>query len=376
MFPHFRNFRHSYFIIIFIISGIFRCFSIMYLPSLPAVSVILISSIFHHFRTMPSFSRLFYSIISENFRHSYFIISGFPSFMFRFIIISSFPSYSVVFRLSCSVISGNFCLSYFIISGLFRRRPVLAVRSQFDPGLFSLEIVHSSFIIHHYFIISRLFRWFSVFYVPSFPEISVIHTSYFYHFRNIPSFMFRTWYFIISGLCRCFSVFHVPLFPEIVVIHISSLFHYLQIIASCFRLSCSVSSRKFPSFIFHHFRIIPSSCRFEFWPSAANLIQASRPSYYIISRLLRRRVVLAVRNQFDPGFPSISDYIFRRRAVLTVRSQSDPRLPPFIFLYFRIIPSSAVRSHFDPGLFFLETETNSMCCWEQEGESTTYSVGS
>ena len=341
------SFRNSYFINISSFPDYAVVFPVFSIPSFPKISVIHISS-FPDFRLLCSGSSLFHH--------------------FRVI-----PSFS---RLSCSVISGNFCLSYFIISGLFHRRPVLAVRSQFDPGLFSLEIVHSSFIIHHYFIISRLFRWFSVFYVPSFPEISVIHTSFFYHFRNIPSFMFRTWYFIISGLCRCFSVFHVPLFPEIVVIHISSLFHYLQIIASCFRLSCSVSSRKFPSFIFHHFRIIPSSCRFELWPSAANLIQASRPSYYIISRLLRRRVVLAVRNQFDPGFPSISDYIFRRRAVLTVRSQSDPRLPPFIFLYFRIIPSSAVRSHFDPGLFFLETETNSMCCWEQEGESTTYSVGS
>ena len=65
---HFRNFRHSH---VIIFSSFPDCSVVdFYVPSLPAISVIHISSLFHHFRIIPSLS----SVISGNFRHSYHII--------------------------------------------------------------------------------------------------------------------------------------------------------------------------------------------------------------------------------------------------------------------------------------------------------------
>ena len=158
----------------------------------------------HHFRIIPSFCRVLCSVISGKFRHSHFIIS------------SVFPGCSDVFRPLCSIISGYCRHSYFIIififSGLFRRFSVFYV-----PSFPEIPVIHMSSLFHHfrmvpslssiisgnlrhsYFIMSRVLPWFCVFYVPSFPDYSVVFQS----------FMFRTWYFIMSGLFRRFSVFNV-----------------------------------------------------------------------------------------------------------------------------------------------------------------------
>ena len=142
--------------------------------------------------------------------------------------------------------------------------------------------------------------------VPFFPDISVIHISFPFHFRNIPSFIFHHFRVIVHlrnvpscfhlasqsiiNHCRmseafCFvcsltsgnfrhayliiSVsipdYSVVIFSEVSVLHISSFTLH-------FRITPSSYFRKFPSFIFHissfplHFRIIPLSC-FRKFPS-------------------------------------------------------------------------------------------------------------
>ena len=172
---HFRNIAVLSRLLCSVISGIFRHSYIniissfrnipWFLPSFllrhlrtsrPEYTVVFLSFMFRRFRKCRSFFRLISSVISAIFCHSYSINTSsfpdysvfFPSFMLRhfrefpffiFHHVYHFRNIAVFYRFFCSVISGNFCLSYFIISGLFRRRPVLAVRSQFDPGLLSLR---------------------------------------------------------------------------------------------------------------------------------------------------------------------------------------------------------------------------------------------
>ena len=136
MFRHFRKFPSFIFHHSFIISGSFPQFSIFYVPSFPEISVIYISSLVHHFRIIP------WSLHFFMFRHSREIsVIHISSLVHHFRIIPSFLS------LLCSAMSGNFRHSYSIISGLFRRRPFLAVRGEFDPNLFSLETETQQYVL-------------------------------------------------------------------------------------------------------------------------------------------------------------------------------------------------------------------------------------
>ena len=142
----------------------------------------------------------------------------------------------------CSVISGKFRHSHFIISSVF-------------PGC---SDVFPSFMFHHFRILSS-FLFHQLF--SSFPDYSVV-----------------------------FSVFYVPSFPEIPVIHMSSLFssfpygsvvkfhHFRKFAPFIFHHVQSIYCLGFASFMFRHFRIIPSffslSC-FRTW-------------YFIMSGLFRR----------------------------------------------------------------------------------------
>ena len=203
---HFRLFRHSY----FIISVPFPDYcSVLF----PEISVLHISSFPFHFRMIPS---------------SYF--RKFPSFIFH-----HFRFISGLFR---RLISGNFRHSYFIISVSFPG----------DSGVLfpEISVLHiSSFPLHFRMIPSLYFRKFPSFIFHHFHFISGF-------FRRLISGNFRHSYFILSVSFPDYSVF---LFPEISVIHISSFpFHFRIIPSSYFR--------KFPSFIFHHFRFISGLFRF------------------------------------------------------------------------------------------------------------------
>ena len=164
------------------------------------------------------------------------------------------------------------------------------------------------FFCHAYLIISVSIPGYSVVICS---EVSVLHISSFpLHFRNIPSshfrkfasFMFHHFRFI-SGLFRrhisgnfrssyfiisaSFPDYCVVIFPEISVLHISSFPLHFRIIASSY-------FRKFPSFIFHHFRFISGLFRC--------LASGSfRPSYFIISVSFPDYSILAVRVIFDLG---------------------------------------------------------------------------
>ena len=227
---------------------------------------------------------------------------------------------------------------------------------------------------------------------PSFPNVSVfslmfrffrISPSFIFHFRFI-SGIFRRSCFINSGiLCICeifrlvsislrhsyliisvsISDYSVVIFSEVSVLHISSFPLHFRIIPSSY-------FRKFPSFIFHHFRFISGFfCRHisgNFRPSYF-MIPASFPDYSVvifpeisilhihhfrfISGLLRRLISGNFRHSYfiiSASFPDHSVVLFPEVSVLHISSF------PF---HFRIIPSSAVRVFFDLGLFCLETET-------------------
>ena len=148
--------------------------------------------------------------------------------------------------------------------------------------MFRLFRKSPSFIFHHfrfiswsfhrsYFITSGLLCMFEMFRLvsislpsPSLPDVRSFLFCMFPYLRKVPSFIFHDFRFI-SGLFRrlmsgnlhpsnfiiyvSFPDDSVVLFPEISVLHISSFrFHFRMIPSSHFR--------KFPSFIFHHFRFI------------------------------------------------------------------------------------------------------------------------
>ena len=185
---------------------------------------------------MSGLLRLFPSFMFRNFRK-------FPFFIFHHVY--HFRNIAVLSRLLCSVISGIFRHSYINIISSFRNIPWLL----------------PSFLLRHLRTSRPEYTVVFLSYVPSVPEMSVVFPSYiFRHFRNFLSFIFHQ-YFIISGLLRLFSVFHAPSFPGISVFHISSCLSFPEYSGVLpFFLFCHF--RKFLSFIFHHFRIIPSSSRF------------------------------------------------------------------------------------------------------------------
>ena len=181
--------------------------------------------------------------------------------------------------------------------------------------------------IHH-------FRMFSVFFFLTF-RVFRISPSFIcpFHFRNIPSFIFHHFRVIVHlrNIPSCFhlasqsiiagcpklSVLYVPVLPEIAVIHISSFPFQFRIIPSSY-------FRKFPSFIFDHFRFISGLFRRHI---SANF----RPSYLIISA----------------SFPDYSVVIFPEISVLhissfplhfrTIPSSYFRKFPSFIFHHFRLI---------------------------------------
>ena len=212
----------------------------------------------------------------------FFRISPSVIFHFRFIsgifrrYISSFPGYCAFAK--CSVLfpsrfpvhpcrmSEAFCFVCSLTSGIFLS--CISHHFRFNSGLFRRHMFGS--FRPSYFIISASFPEYSV---VTFPEICVLHVSSFpLHFRIIPSSYFRKFplfifhhFRFISGLLRrhisgnfrpsyfiisaSFPDYCVVIFPEISVLHISSFpLHFRIIPLSCFR--------KFPPFIFHHFRFI------------------------------------------------------------------------------------------------------------------------
>ena len=239
-------------------------------PSLPNVSVLFFNVPF--FRISPSFIFDF-RFISGIFRRSYFIISGLLCIceMFRLVSIS-LPSPSLP-----DVRSFLFCMFPY-----FRKISVMHISSfpfQFRIIPSSYFRKFPSFIFHHFRFISGLFR------------------------RHI-SGSFRPSYFIISA---SFPDYSVVIFPEISAVHISSFPLHFRIIASSY-------FRKFPSFIFHHFRFISGLLR--------RLISGNfRHSYFIISA----------------SFPDYSVVLFPEVSVLHISS-----FP----LHFRIVGSSSVRVFF------------------------------
>ena len=175
--------------------------------------------------------------------------------------------------------------------------------------------------------------------VPFFPDISVIHISCPFHFRNIPSFIFHHFRVIVHlrNVPSCFylasqsiiagcpklSVLYVPLLPEISVMHISSFPFQFRIIPSSY-------FRNFPSFIFHHFRFISGLFRC--------LVSGSfRPPYFIISVSFPDYSALAVRVIFDLGLFCLETET-QQYVLLGI-------IPSFIFHHFRFISGLFRRSY-------------------------------
>ena len=169
--------------------------------------------------------------------------------------------------------SEDSCFFYFLISGI----SIINISSFLD-----LSIIHISSLPFY-------FRMIPASYFGTFPYCKFRHFCFISGlFHRLMSGNFRHSYFIISV---SFPDYSVVLFPEISVIHISSFpFHFRIIPSSYFR--------KFPSFIFHHFRFISRRCR--------RLISGNfRHSYFIISVSFPDYSVLAVRIFFDLGLFSL-----------------------------------------------------------------------
>ena len=198
----------------------------------------------------------------------------------------SFPEYSVVHILSFP----GYC-AFAKCSILFSSRfPVHHCRMS-EAFCFVCSLTSGNFR-HAYLIISASFPDYSV---VIFPEISALHISSFpLHFRIIPSSYFRKFPSFIFHHFRFIS----GLFRR----HISGNFRSSYfIISASFPIILSSYFRKFPSVIFHHFRFISGLLR--------RLISGNfRHSYFIISA----------------SFPDYSMSCFRK-------------FPSFIFHHFRFI---------------------------------------
>ena len=202
--------------------------------------------------------------------------------MFRFFRIS--PSFIFHFRF----ISGIFRRSYFIISGL------LCICEMFRLVSISLPS-------------------------PSLPDVRSFLFCMFPYFRKFPSCISHHFRFNSGLFCRhifgsfrpsCFIIsasfpdYSVVMFPEISVLHISSFPLHFRIIPSSY-------FRKFPLFIFHHFRFNSGLLR-------RHISGNFRPSYFISSA----------------SFPDYSVVLFPEISVTHISS-----FP----LHFRIIQLSCFR---------------------------------
>ena len=162
---------------------------------------------------------------------------------------------------------------------------------RFISGIFR----RSYFVISGLLCICEMFRLVSISLPsPSLPDVRSFLFCMFHYFRKFPScisphFRFNSGLFRrhIFGSFRpsCFII--SVSFPDYSVLHISSFPLH-------FRITPSSYFRKFPLFIFHHFRFISGLFRC--------LVSGSfRPSYFIISVSFPDYSVLAVRVIFDLG---------------------------------------------------------------------------
>ena len=188
------------------------------------------------------FFRKFSSFIVHHFRLFIFVHFRIIPSCFRFASQLIFSGYSITsgnmsegFYFSFSIISGNFRHSYFIICGLLCISEKIRLASNSCPNP-SFPHVFCCF-----------------FNVPSFPEISVIHI----HFRFI-SGLFRRSYFIISGLLCIFEIFRLvsislpsPSMPDVRSF-------LLCITSGNFRHSCLIISVSFPIIPSSYFRKFPA----------------------------------------------------------------------------------------------------------------------
>ena len=164
--------------------------------------------------------------------------------------------------------------------------------------------------------------------VPFFPDISVIHISFPFHFRNIPSFIFHPFRVIVHlRMIRLVSIsLPSPSLPD-VRSFLFCLFPYF---------------RKFPSCISHHFRFNSGLFR-------RHIFGSFRPSYFIISASFPVFTVVIfpeISVLHIPSFPFISG-LFRCHISgnFAFHISSFP-------LHFRIIVSSYFRN-FRPSYFII-----------------------
>ena len=342
---HFRNIPSCFHLASQSIIGGCPKFSVLYVPLLPEISVIHISSFPFHFRLVRRH-------ISRNFRHDFINSASFSHYS-----VVTFPEVSVIHISSCPLQFRIIRRSYFMIFGLlcisekFRLvsislpSPQLPDVRSFLLCMFPYFRIFPPFIFHHFRFISdysvvifpEIFRHdfiipasFSHYSVVVFPEVSVIRISpCSLHFRII-----RRSYFMIFGLL-CISEKFRLVSISLPSCRMSEVFCFVcSLTSGYFRHSYFIISASFPDYSVVLFPEIPKF----------------RPSYFIISA----------------SFPDYSVVLFPEVSVIHISSSPFHFriIPSFIFHHFRFNsrlfrrpPVLAVRVIFDLGLFSLETET-------------------